>query len=373
MAEKFTEETIKNLKKLNDYEIIIGGKKQRPIVIMPPDGSNQEHFRVYAYGGQIGRVPFDIKKWYHLASDKKYSEYSSDKSALKNILSNRSYEDRKDYLVGKKRDSYLRLILEASRKKFTGKAGLKGERLVQHEIAKHYQNAFGNKDGKNLIITDIELDIPISDKRALEKGIRIHSKDGKRKKGKASKPDFVMFDGTQFGIVELKYLGKSMDTRTANSLDWHYLDFYSSINECGKEKTREIYGTCLRRLKELIDAEIIDHEWDTKWKILDDEYTKNKEMDCSKKFWFGFLFVGGDKKVVHNRMESQLWAPYDKVKNNGIVSDMEKDIAKLVQKMIREDVIDLRCQYCEDNDDIINYGIGLDMSHDLKTEYESLL
>ena len=78
MAEKFTEETIKNLKKLNDYEIIIGGKKQRPIVIMPPDGSNQEHFRVYAYGGQIGRVPFDIKKWYHLASDKKYSEYLED-------------------------------------------------------------------------------------------------------------------------------------------------------------------------------------------------------------------------------------------------------------------------------------------------------
>ncbi len=401
------------LKYLNDYEICIDGENTKPILIMPPDGSNPNHFRIYAFGGDIGRVPIRADGVFKLAKDSEYSKYlnrndyhngneqvfhfptwldtlpyikpteKKDRSEqeILNWLLKCKDVSKKEILVGNYSKYYLPLILAASKNRFIKKKGCKYERWVQQEIAKRYQQITGIKNTRSLIISDIEYDIPISDKRKIQKAMR-----SKSDSGKASKPDFVMFDGESFGIVEFKYLGKSMDIRTSNALDWHYLDFYSAIKETGDAITLEKYKECLDRLELMLDSEIIfpDDKDQRKVWINYVENARNKYMDLSKKtasgetidpkklFWFGFLFVGG-KEIVVKGIKQQLLTVTDSKSKAADTVQRERSISEDVMKKIGNNEIELYCQYCDENEKEDMNTVDIDMSKDIKNAFNDLL
>ncbi len=412
------EDIINSVKKLNDYKIIVDGKEEKPIVIMPPDGSNQNELRVYAYGGDIGRIPICSSSRYSLARDKEYCKYLKsdgynnnrkrssfypfpkwlnklpykkpddlqdydEEEILKRLLNS---PDKKEELVGNKADYYLPLILAASRSRFTSKNKkdyIKQEKWAQHEIAKRFQQNAGIKNGRPLIITDMEYDIPLSESRSNEKAIR---KKGPGK-GKASKPDFVMFDGESFGIVEFKYMGDSMKRYGENALDWHYLDFYSAV-KTDKETTLNKYKECLERLNTLLNCHIIlpDDEkirnyfiekcnnglnW-CEQAIMKMSHGESEYVNVGNLFWFGFLFVGGKDDVTKcigeqliNPCTSQNFRDHER-------REKEQKVAENVREFISNDSVDVRCQYIDIGDDEDLSKIELDMSKSIKQVYKEM-
>lgn len=324
------------LKSLEKYPLELDDNvTDKPIVIFGPDGTNKNQLRLYAYGGDIGLVPLGKKAKYELAKDKKYANYictETDRKEMdekdikaeapewltkqkvvidelkdtintprKLLLSCYNKNKSKEELLKAEKDNdyYLPLILAAQIKKWTKKDGkTKKERRVQCEIAKIYQKKCGKRDGKDFIVTDIEFKFPLTPKRCKEKG-----------KGTDSKPDFVVFDGYSFGLIELKYNGEGYSDN--NDLNVHFNDFYDLIYDETDEIRWEKYGECLRRLAILL-----------KLGVLGTDENRKKWLECLKKqrkfyklnkngsfrnelFWFGFYFVGGKKKA-NNRIKSRL-------------------------------------------------------------------
>ena len=378
------------LKKLINYTVTIDGKEERPIVIMAPDGSDENSLRIYAFDGNIGRIPLTEEGKYQLA-DKGYSKYitypkypiinknTSHIYEFPNWLGQFKQEDKckeelEEYLRKEKGELreyfdvdslYLPLILAASRNRFTCKNkdnyGTKMERWKQQEIAKYFME---HSSEKGSIITDLEFDIPISDERKKVKAVRADTEDMQKMKG-ASKPDFVIFDGQRFGIVEFKYLGQSMKTHSSNSLDWHLLDFYDAFENDAHDRI-ELYNKCLDRLKCLLDYGVIfpddsdkRKEFETKMNSCRRAANSGKEKELKDLFWFGFLFVGGKKSTIKNNIRNQLIEPVLPKKCEGEKSQVEKNAAKTVKDLIENEGIELYGRYCDDSDNISDFSIDL--------------
>ncbi len=399
------------VERLVNYEVTIDGKKEKPIVVMAPDGTDETSLRLYAFGGNIGRIPY-FKNGEYQTADKAYAKYIrfpnytinynkvSHKYDFPDWLKDYPIEEKKSEELLKeyseKRGSieelkkcfdtdsdslYLPLILGAAGNRFTckkkGYVGKKMERWKQHEIAKYYME-HTSKGGS--IITDLEFEIPISAARMEEKAFRSKNKDKEKKektqkqKG-ASKPDFVIFDGERFGIVEFKYLGQSMETHSANSLDWHLLDFYDAV---GNEAHNHIdlYNKCLDRLECLLECGVILPSDKKKQTEVRDSLEKCRENARSDKdikdlFWFGFLFVGGNKTSINKLIKSQLIE--SKLPKNcvGKTLIVEKKAIETVKEIIEKEKIELYGLYCEDSDDIRD--ISIDMKNSTFIEmYEGL-
>ena len=85
-----------------------------------------------------------------------------------------------------------------------------------------------------------------------------------------------------------------------------------------------------------------------------------RKVDLKELFWFGFLFVGGNKTTIRKLIENQLINPVLPKNCKGERCRVEKEAAETVTKLIESnDEIELYGHYCEDSDDIRDIPIDL--------------
>ena len=185
----------KIIKNLNTFKVKRFRDDETPVLIEAPDGTRGNALRIYGYGGDIGTLPISDGVDFSLLSEG-YVKYldvslrpdwllenevilnkaipvnmeSIDKDDYCSIL-NRMITDHKieSLTIPSHSEWYLTLALAASCVRFTKKNKKRGERWVQQIIAKWYQGHFGEMNGKPVIITDVEFDMPISDSRKKQK------------------------------------------------------------------------------------------------------------------------------------------------------------------------------------------------------------
>ena len=396
------------------FTVKIDETEEKPIIIMGPDGSkNKNKLRIYAYGGQIGAIPTldahpssefgladkgyakfasriewkDEKDHKHKAPNwieknmplipanlgKKVINSNEDKyeKNLEHILNARNDEElfknnnseqvdikkRNEEIYNRKeyRDLYLTLILAATQCKFTKSDATKGERWIQHNIAKEYTSECGVIDGKPFIITDLEFDLPLTKERVKEKKKHNEEDNIDAESNGKSKPDFVVFDGESFGFVELKYNADSMKRNSNNSLESHFLDFYNVMREYEGNLWKEVYEKCLSRLKCLLDYGVIPKEMTYKDKVInwEDLYKKcldycndkkdNSEFEDSR-LWCGFMFVDGS----YDSEEENRQKTYVKTE---IYEQLTKDESKASNKLLSsESDMVVRGLYCKESE-----------------------
>ncbi len=333
--EQFIKKVKDRVKALDNYTLEpYGGNSDKHIVILGPDGTNTEHLRLYAYGGDIGLMPLTKEREYSLSRNINYAKYIREgyedgngqiynvpvwlknNKAVKKEMANKKiteeglldeclkYKEQKkinDCLTPSENNFYLPLILAAQYNKWTKKDDEKKERKVQCEMVKKFQKDCGKTIDREFVVTDMEFKFQLTDERCKEKS---------KGEGSFSKPDFVVFDGKAFGLIELKYNGQGYDEN--NDLDVHFLDFYDLVNDAKNNAKWDAYGECLKRLKILLDLEVIGKNDVERKKWLDYYSRQKKFYDDNQNnsfenelFWVGFYFVGGRRKA-NNRIKFRL-------------------------------------------------------------------
>lgn len=315
----------------------------KPIVIVGPAGNNKT-LRVYAYGGLIGEIAinsrFDCKIANSMSvinKESKEKAYSYGKYLLQYFVNGQGYKFcppnslfgddkygnkcRMVELAGKQYEglyhyfeevvtsnqpkkeilcdeTYLDLIVSAAKTRFVHKTKegteYPQERSIQTKIAKLNMKK-PCLDG-NMIVVDMESTIKIKEDE----------------KEKNAEIDFVLFDGSSFGLVEFKYRGESMGKNSANSLIVHYDDFESIINTKKDEDKWKTIGELLRRVNYLLEYKLIDEGWKDKINELKEKCKKGGTFD-SKLLWCGFYFVESGNKNIENEIELQI---KDKIEAN---------------------------------------------------------
>ena len=344
-----------------------------PIVIVGPAGNDESHLRAYAYGGLIGKIATKNGLDCNVADDvgainskSKETAYSYGKYVLQNYVnghghkfcpSNTLFSDEKygnkcekTELAGEQYEglyhyfeevvtsnkpkkeilcdeTYLDLIVSAAKTRFVHKikdgTEYPQERNIQTKIAK-LNMCKPCLDG-NMIVVDMEATIKIQED----------------KKKKNPKIDFVLFDGFSFGLVEFKYRGESMENKSSNSLEEHYKDFESIINNKSDEKKWEVVKELLRRVKYLLKYKLIDEGWKAKIDELEETCNEMESFD-SKLLWCGFYFVESGNTNIENQIEVQI---------KGIIKEN----------------IDVRYQYSTEND------LDIAMMDDIRRVWKCLL
>ena len=286
------------INELLKYEFNDGERTECPIVVLGPDGSTTTMFRIYAYGGLIGRIATGYGKT-HLAENKNYSRYLSEKYLSNDDEIDKRYlrcmndkyvrleNDRIEYsesmVCSKLRTrleeildepydwyldypEYLDLILKAVEKKFMNTGKKLGERRIETAIVKRHMK----KDAKaDWCVIDMEYTVSKKLNPA----------------GKKFNPDIVVFDNIRgFGFIELKY-----DNKSADNLPEHYDDVQNIIRD--KEAVQKITKELKRRSSYLRDYGLIDD-------------TLYKSMQNSHNLWQGFLFVGGKRENTVNLVKN---------------------------------------------------------------------
>lgn len=302
------------INELLQYEFDDGERTECPIVVLGPDGSITTMFRIYAYGGLIGRIATQYGKT-HLAEDRNYSKYLSEKYLSNDDEIDRRYlrcmnekyvklEDcgieysestvcdklrtRLEEILDKPYDQYLcypeylDLILKAAEKKFMNKGKEHGERRIElgeRRIETAIVKQHMKKDAKaSWCVVDMEYTVS---KRL-------------NPSGKKFNPDIVVFDDIRgFGFIELKY-----DNKNTHNLPKHYDDVQNMIRD--EEAVKEITKELTRRSGYLKDCGLIDN-------------TRYKSMQNSHSLWQGFLFVGGKRENTVNLVKK--YAKFSKDQN----------------------------------------------------------
>lgn len=293
----FYDDAYAAINNLLKYEFYDGEKTECPIVVVGPDGGKQKaKFRVYAYGGLIGRIAAGKGK-NCLAEDKGYPKYLSEDWLSKDDETDKKYlqymdkkyigleysgieysesvicrrlrgrlqeilDEPHDFYLDSTSHSaeYLDLILKAAEKKFMNKDKDLGERRIQTAIVKQHMKKASEDDW-----CVIDMEYKVSKKV--------------NPSGKGFKPDIVIFDkNSGFGFIELKYGGKSME-----NLQEHYTDVQNIRNN--NDAVRIITDELKRRSTYLWEYGLIS----------DAIYRSMKKSDFQN-LWQGFLFVGGKRE-----------------------------------------------------------------------------
>lgn len=276
----------RELEILLQYEFTDGQEKEKPIVIVGPDGTTKTMLRVYAYGGCLGRVATRESDNNQLANGTAYAELLKDADAnkdydylqsmalkypeleknpgtdlreklsgrLKEILSQDSGEEKGSFLCD---TEYLDLILKAAKIKFIKDVGDPKERNRQVSIVKNHMN---KKQEDGWCIIDMEY-------RITEKYIEDWN---------GAQPDIIVLDNDKgFGMVELKYKNDSYE----NLLQHYQKSRKAADSPKAKELTEELKRRC---------------GYLTEYKLINDELYHMSAKDG--RLWYGFLFVGGKKE-----------------------------------------------------------------------------
>jgi len=278
------------------HEFYDGEKTECPIVVLGPAGRKTTKFRIYAYGGLIGRIPTGNGKT--CLADTEYSKYLGelsrddeiDKKYLRHMnekyvrLEDSGTEYRESTVCDKLRErlkeildapydfylsspsqsaEYLDLILKAVEKKFMNTGKALGERRIQTAIVRRHMKK-DSEDG--WCVVDMEYEI--------SKNVNLS--------GKGFKPDIVVFDKNNgFGLIELKY-----DDKSTENLQKHYMDVQNVMND---NDIAKITDELKRRSAYLGEYGLISH---TMYKSIKNSNTQN--------LWQGFLFVGGQREKAIN-------------------------------------------------------------------------
>ena len=256
-------------KKLLDYEFQNGEKKERPIVIVGPDGKTKTKLRVYAYGGCIGRIATRKTDYNQLAKSKAYAKYleTDDQKYKLKKMQQLKYGEEKGRLLFE--PEYLDLILHAARTRFTGEQKEqeeRKERCIQTNIVKKH---IDKQPSDGWCIVDMEFAISETNK--------------KTKESLFSKPDLVVLDKDKgFGLIELKYQNKNMENIDQHDEKLSYVAGSPNVGKWVKE--------LMRRCEYLENYGLINRE-------LYDSCAKPESL------WYGFLFVGGEKAEFVQRVK----------------------------------------------------------------------
>ncbi len=240
---------------LRNYEDKESGEK--PIVIAPPCLGEPNKLRVYAYGGEIGRIagPHPNSKCSLLSES--YFKYIKDQEEKDKLVGLINANKTEKLLM---MPDYIKLATKAANIRYKGK-----ERSVENEILKKYMKR-GKRDW---CVVDMEF-FPSQD---LDIG-----------KGK---PDLVVYDykKKQFGVVELKYNNENVDNIVKHLHD--FKDISDKSEEFNKEMKRRV-------------------SWLEKFGLIENI---NDKFDLKSQVWYGFLFVGGDseksKKIAKRLQENK--------------------------------------------------------------------
>lgn len=255
------EDLNRELKRLLDHEFADGEETEKPIVVVGPSEKPKTMLRVYAYGGCLGRVRTRNGNYNRLA-DVNYAKY------LKNIDPDENASLRLEKMLkkncGKKKSDllfepeYLNLILKAAKIRFTKIGGNIQERRIQTNIVRTHMYK-GQSDGWCIV----DMEYAISENKHL------------------SKPDLIVLDKDRgFGMIELKYDNKNM-----GNLSKHYIDSRKAANDPKRYVTE-----LKRRCEYLTESGLADQAL----------YGASKK---DQRFWYGFLFVGGEKATSVNAVK----------------------------------------------------------------------
>ena len=237
--------------------------KNKHVIIVGPR-YNEKKYRVYAYGGCIGKFPLEKSKGYCELANQEYCEYLNpqDKMDLEALLS-KNFIESNEILINNK---YLKLILSAAQKRYSIIPGCPKERYMQTEIAKHLMNV-ERKEKNPFIITDIEFTFP----------------QNKKNKKNIYKPDFIAFNGSSIILIEFKYNGNSIGGK--NGIIKHFNDFKNLMeNDTDKEF---LLSESQKRIKCLAEINKTLREW-----LPDNFELKKNEIS------FAFLFVGERENTI---------------------------------------------------------------------------
>lgn len=247
------------------------GKKENPFLIVAPDGSDDNHLRLYAYGGQAGKIDMSGENK-HKRMNKDYEKHS---------------EPRRERPKDLDSQEYLKYAEQVGRIRWLGtneKRKKKKERPVQVRLAKEFMYN-RPKTPDTLLVSDLEYKIP------------------KEFFKESPKVDLILFDGKSFGFVEFKANGQSMGRSNKNSLTEHMKTFDSLLSLTDSQK-KDLFLECCRRLKLLLQYELVNKSWEVSINAL-----PKKETDTNlpeELFWCGFLFVGGNEDYIKTEVKYQL-------------------------------------------------------------------
>lgn len=258
MEREKTQEIIKNLL------IYTNEEGNYPIAIAPPCLGEKNKLRIYAYGGEIGRIAGTHPRSKCTVLSDAYIKYLPDEKEREELTQLvKKYSEKYESLLVMPR--YIDLAVKAAKARFAGR-----ERSVENEILYRYMKL----GGRNWCVIDMEF--RGSKELDLEKG----------------KPDLVVYDReiNQFGIIELKYKNKSTGNKGK-----HFSDFLEFC--CDTEKHIAFNREMKRRVNKLLE-----------FNLTDDILTDWKEENP---IWFGFLFVDGDerssKRIVGELKNNSAW------------------------------------------------------------------
>jgi len=267
------------------------------VVILGPKGRNEKKLRVYAYGGELGEIALSENGKCKVNTDRNYAlnhivdDEASKKQLLKlmdeAVQEGADGRDKSEILCD---DKYIECMLKATKHKgykdvvYRGQK-LKKERLIETTLISQ-QGKIEYEEG-SLLVYDMEYAIPLPNKKII-------NKKGKQV-AKISKPDFMVFDGKNIGIVELKYDADSMTGD--NSLKNHYDDFMHYIHVESDVYRWSIIKETIHRLICLQKEGLVDKSWEEAITELRQWYDEKKSGQFeTDRIWVGFYFVEGPHK-----------------------------------------------------------------------------
>ncbi|MBQ8626518.1 MAG: hypothetical protein IJ419_10205 [Agathobacter sp.] len=317
---------------------------EQGVVILGPKGRKEKKLRVYAYGGDLGEIALSEKGKYEVNTDRNYAlnhivDDEDSKTQLLQFMDEAEQEgadvrDRSEILCD---DKYIECMLKATKHKgyknsvYQGQK-LKKERLIETTLISQ-QGKIGYEEG-SLLVYDIEYAIPLPNKKII-------NKKGKEVK-KISKPDFMVFDGKNIGIVELKYDADNMTGY--NSLKNHFDDFMHYIHKEDDKYRWSIIEEIIHRLTCLKEGGLVDVSWHKAIDELAMWYDDNKlGKFLTDRLWIGFYFVKGP----HNKRKHKDFKMY-------VEDEIHVQLGEVMRKARYEDNHNTKVfyGYCQDDENI---------------------
>lgn len=408
-------------------------KGEKPVIVVGPaednvkktlddEGCKNALLRIYSYGGKLGGIKLNetentanlIGSDYlenHLLKKDDLTKYSESelnqvdawKKQIDKILLQREQKSKKKsktkVILSGKRDEIFygdSLKLAVRSTWLWGQKDSEAEskeRNEQTRVIKHHIGPLAEYVGK-YVPTDMEYKLPIPQTGLIKNSLHIAKirknndiDNGDYTKNR-KKPDFIVFDGKSFGLVEMKYNGASMEMSQANSLREHFLDFVSIIappqsllrkEDLVGANNENIWYKYANKTKEEQEAAIYKVQWEvlheclyralciSKVGLLSEDCIKKlnelvkwyNEQDTSKPFpyekgllWCGFYFMNGPK------VEGKTQAGAE----SKIIGEVKKQLSDLIAVNISKEnpsPITIKYQFCEY--DKINFDFSTDI------------
>ncbi len=303
---------------------------KNPVLVLPPENDEIEYagkMKICAYGGSIASINTE-NGWISLSDSKNaYAKYLIDGHKNKKVYqeefrqdglfdhivegADKRYIDLKnqhkdslgeidrellDLMVFAKYTRYL------NRKLYKEYPSFPHERSMQYVLAKN--NMLQSKytdDKESMVVIDVETHL-------------FHLNN------KHPRADFVVFDGTSFGLIEFKYLGQSMDSEK-NDLKKHYEDFCTAMNA---QNGKKLFEQLKMKLK-----------YQAAYGVIDDSWREKVEEMCKREYdksvlWCGFYFLGDatdipgeSQDTVKASIKSQLEPVYGNTKARCQISGID--------------------------------------------------